>query len=579
MSPRYDPLAVSRKATWLLILVVVLAVVPYLSALGVGFIYDDRPQIENNPYLRLWPGYARVFSSDVWSLTDVQGDANYYRPLMWVAYNAVYSIAGAAPWAFHLMNLLMHACVSAVVFLLTFELWKDLRIAGTAGILFALHPVHTEPVVWIAALPDLGYALFFLLALYLCVIEYKPASHALIGSAACYAIALLWKESAITFLPCMVLYDVLALRQFRVRRYAVLGAVTLAYLTVRTLVLGGLAPSIAHEGMSVTVQVLTAISHLGTYLEKLVLPVNLSFFYGLHAATAPNLRIVVVLLICALAIWKLRGKLAWSWWWIPLTLLPALAVSRVIVPLAERNLYLASVGFVWLAAVALNQVDFKKAAVLGGALCMGYWTVLSMRLPVWHDELALFEQALQLEPENSSIRLRVSTELGRRGRVDEAVEQLNEVLKQNPAHLEALTSKAALLMAKKDWQGIETTCGTVFKVDPRSAVCRLDVGIAELQQGRREEAWKNFELAYQSNPRMWQALLEQGTMAFDSGDLPLAIEKLQKAAALNQNPQLLTFLGAAYGRAGDTAKAMNAFNQALRLDPSFGPARQALERK
>lgn len=571
--------AVSRKASWVLILVVVLAILPYLSALGVGFIYDDRPQIENNPYLRLWPGYARVFSSGVWSLTDVQSDANYYRPLMWVAFNMVYSIAGATPWAFHLLNLLMHASVCAIVFLLTLELWKDLRIAGTAGILFALHPIHTEPVVWIAALPDLGYALFFLLALYLYVIQYKPESHALIGSAACYALALLWKESAITFLPCIVLYDLFTLHRFRSRRYLLLGSITLVYLAVRTFALGGLAPSIAHEGMSGPVQVLTAISHLGIYLEKLVLPINLSFFYGLHVTSAPNLRIIVVLLVSALGIWKLRGKMAWSWWWIPLTLLPALAVSRVIVPLAERNLYLASVGFVWLAAIALNQVDLKKAAFLGGAVCIGYWSILAMRLPVWRDELTLFVQALQLEPENASIRLQLSRELGRRGRVDEAVGNLNEILKQEPAHLEALTSKAALLLAKKDWQGIETTCGTVLKLDPRSAVCRLDVGIAALQQGRREEAWQSFELALQNNPRMWQALLQQGTMAFDSGDLPLAIEKLQKAAALNQNPQLFTVLGAAYGRAGDTANAVHAFNQALRLDPSFGPARQALGAK
>ena len=157
MTSPYDRGIVSRKTGYVLALIVVLAVLPYVSALGMGFIYDDRPQIENNPHLRLWPGYARVFTSDVWSLTDVGSDARYYRPLMWVAYNAIYSMAGPAPWAFHLLNLLLHAAVTAVVFLLTFELWKDLRVSTIAGNLLAPHPLHIEPVIWFAALPELGY--------------------------------------------------------------------------------------------------------------------------------------------------------------------------------------------------------------------------------------------------------------------------------------------------------------------------------------------------------------------------------------------------------------------------------------
>src|SRR5262245_43829605 len=260
----------TRKAVWVLILVVVLSILPYIQTLSMGFIYDDRPQIEQNPYLRLWPGFARVFSTNVWAMTEVGSDANYYRPLMWIVYNALYTFVGASPWAFHLTNILLHGCVTAVVFLLTLEMWKDLKIAGIAAALFALHPVHTEPVAWIAAIPDLGYTLFFLLALYFYVSDYKPALHATIACLTCYAPALLWNESALAFVPCVVIYDLMVAREFRLRRYVVLAVPTVAYLAVRTVALGGLAPSVLHEGMSVTTQMLTAISNLGIYVEKLL---------------------------------------------------------------------------------------------------------------------------------------------------------------------------------------------------------------------------------------------------------------------------------------------------------------------
>jgi len=497
---------------------------------------------------------------------------------MWVAYNAVYSAFGAAPWAFHLLNLLLHACVTAVVFLLALELWKDLRIAGIAGALFAVHPVHTEPVVWIAALPELAYTLFFLLGLYCYVMKYEPELHAGIAFSLCYATALLWKESAITFLPCVFLYDVFVLRQFRIRRYAALGGVTALYLLVRILVLGGIAPGVVRGNLSLITQVLTAISHLGMYGQKLLIPANLTFFYRLSAVNTIDLRVVAVVLVLALAAWKLRGKAAWSVFWIPLTLLPALALSRVAVPLAERNLYLASVGFVWFVAYALVQLGSSRSLVLMGALAAVYVTGDWFRVPAWQSELTLFGQALQLDPENSTIRLRLSTELGRRGKVDEAMSQLEEILKRDPRHLDALTNKAGLLVYRKNWDGVDATCARAFEINTNSAKCHLATGVADLNRDRKEQAWAHFDRAYESNPRLWQALLEQGTMALDAGDFSTAIQKLQRVVVQSPTAPAYTILGTAYVRVGDSPKAEAAFAEALRLNPEFGPARQALAR-
>jgi tetratricopeptide (TPR) repeat protein len=466
--------------------------------------------------------------------------------------------------------------VTAVVFLITLELWKDLRVAGIAAALFAVHPVHTEPVVWIAAVPDLAYTLFFLVGLYCYVMKHEPELHAGIAFVACYAVALLWKESAITFLPCVILYDAFVLRQFRVRRFAALAGITGLYLLVRIVVLGGIAPGVMREHLSWTTQALTAISHLGMYGQKLLIPVNLTFFYRLQAVNSIDLRVVAVVLVLALALWKLRGKAAWSLFWIPLTLLPAVALSRVAVPLAERNLYLASVGFVWLAAQALVHLSSVRSFVLLGALSAAYVTVDWFRVPAWQTELSLFGQALHLDPDNVTIRLRLSTELGRRGKIDEAMVQLEEILKREPRHLDALTNKAGLLVYRKDWQGVDATCALAFNVKPDSPKCHLAAGVAELNRGRKEQAWEHFDRAYESNPRLWQALLEQGTMALDEGDFTTAIQKLERVVVQSPTAPAFTVLGTAYVRIGDSPKAEAAFTEALRLNPTFVPARQAL---
>src|SRR3954464_2561184 len=97
-----------KRQRILIVLVVLAAILPYVSTLTFGFVYDDHLAIEENAHLRVFPGLARVFFSDIWSLSQLSKQSNYYRPLFLLSYEAVFKVAGAKPWAFHLLNLLIH---------------------------------------------------------------------------------------------------------------------------------------------------------------------------------------------------------------------------------------------------------------------------------------------------------------------------------------------------------------------------------------------------------------------------------------------------------------------------------------
>ncbi|MGH0135076.1 UNVERIFIED_CONTAM: hypothetical protein FKN15_056999 [Acipenser sinensis] len=83
-----------------------------------------------------------------------------------------------------------------------------------AGLLFASHPVHTEAVAGIVGRADVGAALFFLLSL-LCYMRHCSlrghSAHCLpwlLGSFACAACSMLWKEQGVTVLAVSAVYDV-----------------------------------------------------------------------------------------------------------------------------------------------------------------------------------------------------------------------------------------------------------------------------------------------------------------------------------------------------------------------------------
>jgi tetratricopeptide (TPR) repeat protein len=144
-----------------------------------------------------------IFSQSVWGFsTDVeeQGTANYYRPFMHLVYMANYYMFGMKPWGFHLVNILFHAGVSVLVFLVVLRLLAESTATGKKGVstqplqsshdtgpasyyslftihyspfaaflaalLFATHPIHTEAVTWVASLPELAFTFFYLLSFY-----------------------------------------------------------------------------------------------------------------------------------------------------------------------------------------------------------------------------------------------------------------------------------------------------------------------------------------------------------------------------------------------------------------------------
>jgi tetratricopeptide (TPR) repeat protein len=567
----------ARRLLALLALVIAAAILPCLSTLGYGFVYDDHLAIEENPHLRVWPGLSRIFFSDIWNLSGLSSESNYYRPMFLLAYAGVFHAAGPAPWAFHLLNLLFHTAATVMVFVLALRLWKSDSVALVASLLFALHPAHVEAVAWVAALSEMAYSFFVLLGLYFYISE-KPTRASTAAWIASFGMACLWKESAIAFLPLMILYDAVALRQIRWRRWAALTGVAGFYLALRTVALGGLAPAVLYPHLSVATQVLTAISNVGFYLRKLAIPTNLSAFYEPEFVNQVNANIAIVVALALLATWWLREKMAWSALWIAGTLLPVLAVSRIAVPLADRDLYLPSVGFVWLVAVLLNRLGRNGVVALMTMAMIAYGALTLRRVPDWRDDLPLFEQALRQTPQSRTVRLLLASELGRRGRHTEAIAHLEEALKHDPHDLEALIGKAGLQVSQRDWAGVRATCAAALAIDAGSARCLLDLGYADEHEGKLPEAREKFRRAFQRDPRLWPALLHQGLVDARLGNLSAAAEALELAVQHNPTAPALNNLGSIYAERGEFQKAVRAFRDALRVDPSFELANRNLER-
>src|SRR5215471_680008 len=202
----------SHSSTARLVLVLVFcALAPYANTLLNGFVYDDNTQVMNNPYLQNLHHLREIFTTTVWSYMGTQGVTNYYRPMMTAGYLVCYRMFGPLAYGFHLANVLLHAAVVCALFLVSRSLLERRDAAFASALIFALHPIHSESVAWIAAVTDLELTFFYLLTfcffLALSGSTWGRSTQVRLGLVGSFVLALLSKEQALTLPVLATAYE------------------------------------------------------------------------------------------------------------------------------------------------------------------------------------------------------------------------------------------------------------------------------------------------------------------------------------------------------------------------------------
>src|SRR3989338_6618178 len=136
--------------------IVILVIFAYSPSLRNQFVnWDDDAHFLANPFVQSF-NLQEIFT------TTVNG---IYIPLTSLSFALEYHFFKAAPFIYHLDNLLLHLAVTVMVFLFCLRGGSSLPAAGEAALIFGPHPVHVESVAWVTERKDVLYALFYMAAL------------------------------------------------------------------------------------------------------------------------------------------------------------------------------------------------------------------------------------------------------------------------------------------------------------------------------------------------------------------------------------------------------------------------------
>ena len=550
-----------RIPSLFLLAVIIASSAVYVNTLNNGFVYDDIPQIVQNPWIRDIRFLPEIFSTNVWGFQGIS--TNYYRPSLHVIYLMSYQLFGLQPWGFHLVNIVLNAGVSVLVFLIASSLFPVTSSQSSpfsrflpfiAAMLFAVHPIHTEVVAWAGGVTDLSFTLFFLLAFYLYILSAESTLHQKglsFLSVLAFFLATLCKEPALTFPLILVVYDYAFRREAfgpfeYLKRYSPYMGAAVVYFILRFYALGGFAPVRRHGELSAYEYTINAFSLFRQYLQKLVLPIDLSAYHvfsPLSSLLEPigllSLAVSMAFAAAVLLAMKKNRPALFALVLIFVPLLPSLYIPGTGEnTFAERYLYLPSLGFVLLVALLAERVASYKprwSGLLAGALLIAtglfaFGTV--QRNAVWKTDEDLWRDVVQQYPNSAVPHYNLACALNDQGRIDEAIGEYHNAIRIQPAAV-AYKRLGMAYQAKGLLAGAIEQYAHAIQLQPGDADAHSLLAAASADSGDLDRAIRHFNIAVQLQPRSANAQYDLGRAYLERGEPAEAIPYLLSAVQLN----------------------------------------------
>lgn len=590
------------------------AALPYLNTLLNGFVYDDMMQVMNNPYIVNFHHLRQIFSTGVWSYVGQQGVSNYYRPMMTLGYLLCYQLFGKIAFGYHLVNLLLHVGVVCVLFGLTLTMFRRWSLAFAAALIFALHPIHTESVAWVAAVTDVELAFFYLLAFWFFVRIARPnggrSERNFAGMVVCFILALLSKEQALT-LPLLATIYEHGFREDRsatnwvqkANRYGALWLLAGAYLLLRIRLLGAIAPVNQMPSLTWPQAFLSAFALIGHYVAKMLWPASLCAFYVFHKSTSlldprvlGGVAVVAAAVAAFVVLWRRYRMLAFGLLWFFVTLAPVLNARWMAANVfAERYLYLPSAGFCWLlgwGAIALWQKTARMHgtsyaavenrdlltprrtrsavwALAGGFIALAILCAARIvtRNRIWNNNVRLYTRTLAQQPAAYQILNNLGTVYWAGGKDQAAEAAWEKALQLHPSNAIVLNNLGLVYDKKRNYEEAEDYFTRAMRLKPAYTDPHLNLGVAYAESGLTQAAELQLRAATALAPLNARAHNELGKLYLHTGRDQRAERQFLESLESDPNVTALNNLGKIYQQHGDSARAGEAFRRVLSLDP------------
>lgn len=504
---------------------------------------------------------------------------NSFTPMAFVSHAIDWQLWGPDPRGHHWHNLVLHGLNTVALFwlglLLFGQRWRRagsrnplLIGAATAALLFAVHPLRVESVAWISDRKDLLAALFGLAS---ALTYFRGTCNKRVAlpwawvamSAVLFALALLSKF-LIVFLPlAFLVVEIFYLYpgEWRQRKRELvlwkapflIPALAIGLLAVNAV---GMTPlGLRLQEMPLSDRLVFLFASPWFYLQKLLVPANLSPVYQIRVSASTWITAFPILAISALGygLWRRnRPGLLGAWLAYLVLLGPTfLFLTPSIQHTADRHSYVATmplfllagsgVALLWYRALGQDIGSVIRLTLAALVLIItGWYSYLTVRQTrVWENSLSLWVQVVTVSPDLPMGYLNLGGAVAAAGNTGDAI---------------SFFRRATAL--EQGYGPAWTAMGVIYQL-----------------QGKAENAEDCFRRSIAFNPDYFEAYINLGEIE-EGRNNPREAGSLYRQAALRNpvSPKPWVHLGNLFRRQEQTDSSLLSFQRALAIDPFSGPA-------
>jgi len=550
----------TQRQTWLVCALLCMAVlVVFLPALRCNFIsFDDPDYVTSNRDIQQGLNWQDI----KWALTT--SHAANWHPLTWISHTMDYSLYGLNPAGHHLTSVALHMASVALLFLLLRHITGALWPSAFVGAMFGLHPLRVESVVWISERKDVLSTFFWMLTVG-AYVRYVDNLKSQISKFKFYyvlaliffALGLMAKSMLVTLPFVLLLLDYWPLARLELGPnfswrpllekipFFVLAA---GDSVVTFLIQNHFGVVMALRSFPLSVRLANVPFAYVRYMAKNFCPTGLAIFYPSRLlgplAVGGSLCLLGAVSVWMVRRWRAQPYLVVGWCWFLGMLVPTIGLVQVSTQsMADRYSYLPSVGL-WI-MVAWGVRDWAgdrpwaraMTALAGAAAVIACMVLTPRQVQYWRNSRTLFTRAAAVTDQYFLAYYNIGCYAVDRGDYGEAIYDYKKALSSEPDN-------------------------TLWSNHSRAY---NDLGFAYLHEGQISNAVANFEKALSLQPIYPQAYYNLGRAFLTNNQPDVAIDCLQRALALDENPNILGALAAAYAGAGRLSEAMSTAQRASQL--------------
>jgi tetratricopeptide (TPR) repeat protein len=630
---------------WVIGLILAVTFFTFLNSAWNRFAYDDNTQILKNKFILDFHNLPKALVTEAW-FWRVEQDKDpvkqqrpttpYYRPVFTVylmvcaalfedreqLVNTDTDMLGSssdpnryqgnpAPW--HIASIFLHLVVVYFVFLILYRFSKNLWLSAAATLIFALHPMRSESVAWISGVTDLLLAAFLLPSFYL-YMRYREDGKTkhLVWALALFLLAAFTKEPAIS-MPVMIgAYELFIIHQDKPIRERIRPAIVYSgmffvicavYFGMRFYSLGFFLNDLHYTHYPFSGVLMTIPTVVCKYLKLLLWPATLSLLHTTLLVRSPlDINFIIPALVVALlgfGLWRLRNSLVarFAMLWFLINLVPVLNLSAFgqEFMLQERYVYIPSIGFSLLIALALTRIPIENwigtsrraaQAAAVAVVCVALAGKTFAQNQVWKDDFTLYSHAEDVGEDIALTHFIMGHYYIKMRMIDKAIDELERCIEKDPTNLIAINNLTSVHLLRfesgKDRADLDRAialCDQGLQINQDQPLLWDALGHAYAYDSDKRNyqfALKCFGRALKLTPENPFINLHTGATYLKMGDVGMATRYLEAARDLQPDlPDTYKFLAEIYVQKGDIRQAVDTLTRYL----SLGPADVDLDRE